>query len=341
MMPDALDSDRLYLFTFGPGLGESIVVRVPPSHWIVVDSCRIGDRAAARQVLSRYGGELSCVVLTHPHKDHYRKFTQVLAEGDWAVIGCNDLELDDDWSATSENQLANELEQVVAEIRSRWRRRPECKWWTWQDTVREVGHATLTALHPAEEFARENPDAEKNHLSTAILLQWRGVKVVLGADVENPHWEAICDRFGGLPQHAAMKVAHHASANGVYEPLLVADRERFWVATPYNLKGGLPQFGEDGGPARLIRHQTEFYLTGLPAAHDRQMDAPCEVTLNELRTGIRPRAIPIAFPGGLTATREPTRADASCYVIAAIAHDGSYEIVSCGPGSLRVARERA
>lgn len=336
MMPDALDRDRLYLFTFGPGLGESIVLRVPPGHWIVVDSCRIADRAAARHVLSRYGGELSCVVLTHRHKDHYRKFSQVLAAGDWSVIGCNDLELDDDWSATSENQLANELEQIIAEIQSSWKRRPECQWWTWRDTVREVGHARLTALHPAEEFARENPGAEKNHLSTAILLEWERVKVVLGADVENPYWQTIYGRFAGLAEHAAMKIAHHASANGVYDPLLVANRGCFWVATPYNLKGGLPQFGENDGPCRLLRHQPEFYLTGLPVAHDCQVDAPCKVTLHELQTGSRPRAIPLVLPGGLTAVAEASRSDLSCYLIAAIAPDGSYEVVSCGPGSLHV-----
>jgi len=338
MMPDKLDPDRLYLFVFGPGLGESIILRVPPSDWIVVDSCRIADRAAARHILSRYGGELSCVVLTHPHRDHYRKFSQVLAEGDWSVIGCNDLELDDDWSTTSENQLANELEQIHAEIKRHWKRRPDCRWWTWQDTFRHIGQAKLTALHPAESFARENPEAEKNHLSTAILLEWRGLKVLLGADVENPHWETICERFPALAQHVAMKIAHHASENGVYDPLLAADGGRFWVATPYNLKDGLPQFGERDGPRRLLQGQPEFYLTGLPRAHDRQMDAPCEATFRELQEGTRPRAVPFTLPGGLTGAMAPSRSDVCCYVIAAITPDGTCEVVSCGPGSVRVRR---
>lgn len=338
MMPDALDPDRLYLFTFGPGLGESIVVRVPPRHWIVVDSCRIADRAAARHVLSRYDGELSCIVLTHRHCDHYRKFSQVLGEGDWSIIGCTDLTLDDNWSATPERHLANELEQVVAEIRSHWKRRPTCVWWTWRTTVREVGGAKLTALHPEESFARQTPGADENHLSTAILVEWEGAKILLGADVENPHWQAICGRFLGLERHAAMKVPHHASENGIHGPLLVADGRRFWVATPYSLKVGLPRFGESDGPSRLLEHQPEFFLTGLPVAHDRQMEAPCEASLGELRAGTRPRAIPLSLPGGLTGVVEPSRSDLSCYVVAAITPDGGYEVVSCGPGSVRVRR---
>jgi len=309
MMPDALDPNRLYLFTFGPGLGESIVLRVPPGHWIVVDSCRIADRAAARHVFSRYEGELSCAVLTHRHRDHYRKFSQVLAEGEWSIIGCTDLELDDNWSATSEHQLANELEQIVAEIRAHWKRRPNCIWWTWRNTVCEVGRSQLTALHPDAEFGRGNPGVDENHLSTAILLEWEGAKVLLGADVENPHWETICERFPVLARHTAMKIAHHASENGVYDPLLIADRGRFWIATPYNLKDGLPRFGDNDGPRRLLQHQPEFYLTGLPTAHDRQMDAPCEATFRELQEGTRPRAVPFTLPGGLTGAMAPSRSD--------------------------------
>jgi len=63
MMPRNLEADRLYLFVFGPGFGESILIRVPPNLWIVIDSCYIADKAAALQVLPRYGGECSCLVL--------------------------------------------------------------------------------------------------------------------------------------------------------------------------------------------------------------------------------------------------------------------------------------
>ena len=271
MMPDVLDPDRLYLFAFGPGLGESVVLRVPQRHWIVVDSCRIADRAAALHVLSRYEGDLSCVVLTHRHKDHYRKFSQVLATGDWPIIGCTDLELDDNWASTSENHLANELEQIIAEIRRQWKRRPGSTWWTWRNTVREVGAAKLTALHPEESFARENPGANKNHLSTAIFLEWMGVKVLLGADVENPHWKTISRNYPVLMKHTAMKVAHHASQNGVYEPLLVENPGRFWVATPWCMNGGLPRFENGHGPEQLLRHEPEFYVIRFPAISCRPL----------------------------------------------------------------------
>ena len=141
------------------------------------------------------------------------------------------------------------------------------------------------------------------------------------------------ERFPALAQHVAMKIAHHASENGVYDPLLAADGGRFWVATPYNLKDGLPQFGERDGPRRVLQGQPEFYLTGLPRAHYRQMDAPCEATFRELQEGMRPRAVPFTLPGGSTGAMAPSRSDVCCYVIAAITPDGTCEVVSCGPGS--------
>jgi hypothetical protein len=58
MMPSNLAPDRLHLFVIGPGFGESIVIRVPPDHWLVVDSCKPGERAAALEVVGRYGGQL-------------------------------------------------------------------------------------------------------------------------------------------------------------------------------------------------------------------------------------------------------------------------------------------
>src|SRR4051794_33915521 len=119
MMPAApLTPDRLYLFVIGPGFGESIVVRVPPHHWVVIDSCKPGGRAAALEILTRYSGDFACAVLTHRHQDHYPGFAQVLARADWEFIGCADLRLRADASEAQnpESHRANELEDIMATI---------------------------------------------------------------------------------------------------------------------------------------------------------------------------------------------------------------------------------
>ncbi len=151
--PRTLDPNRLYMFVFGPGKGESIALRVPPRNWIVIDSCKLMKKAAAKHVLDLYGGVLSCIILTHPHRDHYRYFSQLLTIGDWGYVGCNDHRLDD-WSRNPMAARANELEQIVAEIRRRWKSAPDSEWWTWRTTSRLIAGGKLLCLHPAEALAR-------------------------------------------------------------------------------------------------------------------------------------------------------------------------------------------
>ena len=95
MMPSHLDADHLYLFAFGPDMGESIAIRIPPDLWVVVDSCRVAGKAAAMHVLPKYGGRCECIVLTHRHKDHYAGFSRLLAYEEWRIVGCDDLWLED------------------------------------------------------------------------------------------------------------------------------------------------------------------------------------------------------------------------------------------------------
>src|SRR5439155_1341862 len=166
MMPAELIPDRLYMFVVGPGFGESIVIRVPPANWLVIDSCKPGERAAALEILSQYRGECTCAVLTHRHQDHYPGFSQVLAHADWRVIGCADRRLAVD-SAQAQNPEAhrqNELEDIMSAIVTRWSADAQKRWWTWRHTSRQVGEGTVTALHPTEEFARQNPHADPNNL---------------------------------------------------------------------------------------------------------------------------------------------------------------------------------
>src|SRR5207244_3687102 len=91
-LPDDLDDDLLYFFTFGPRTGESILLRIPPNDWVVVDSFKCDDWAAAdlviRKYVQKYGGQVVCIVLTHPHQDHHRGILELLENHSAAILGC-------------------------------------------------------------------------------------------------------------------------------------------------------------------------------------------------------------------------------------------------------------
>ena len=65
-----LDPDLLYMFVLGPCKGETVLLRVPPDHWMVIDSFKAGKsgRPAAEPIIIRYGGRVD-VLASHspPH----------------------------------------------------------------------------------------------------------------------------------------------------------------------------------------------------------------------------------------------------------------------------------
>ncbi len=339
MMPEELDADYLYLFVFGPGKGESIAIRVPPDLWVIVDSCRVAGKAAAMHVLPKYGGQCECIVLTHRHQDHYAGFSNLLDYDVWRLVGCNDLYLDGHLgeSRDLERRLANELEQVFASVEQRWAEDVESVWWTWRKTARQVGHAELIALHPEESYARDFTGYDRNELSSAILLTWQRVKLLLGADVPNPHWAEICEVFADqrLNVHQAMKAPHHGSEEALDDGILQGDPDRFWFITPYSPKR-VPRFEDGRGIHRMLQHVNALHLTGLPRAHDRQMEQPCKAFRRELAAGQDPVATSFSLPGGIEGDLEPVRDDLSCYLVARFDEHGKGEVVGYGPGSVLV-----
>ena len=232
---------RLYVFVFGPGYGESVAVRVPPDEWLVIDSCRIEKQAAALHVLRRYGGKLALLLLTHRHKDHYRGFVDLIAWGNWNRIGCNDWRVADAEPldvADPEDQLGAGLAQVLAEIQNQWRTRTASRLLTRRGASYRFSEGMLHILHPDEEFALANRYGEPNNLSAAAVLEWKGMSLLFGADVENPHWQGIAGHRANLGTHVILKVPHHASREAQDNCFLQGTPGRTWIVTPYNLKAG-------------------------------------------------------------------------------------------------------
>ena len=338
-MPVSLDGGQLYIFVFGPGYGESIAVRVPPDEWLVIDSCRVAKQAAALHVLRQYGGKLSLLMLTHRHKDHYCGFVDLIGWGEWSRIGCNDWRVADAESVNSadpEDQLGKGLAQVFAEIQNQWRSRPTSRLVTRRGANCPLGDGVLHILHPEEAYASAHRHGEPNNLSAAAILEWNGMRVLFGADVENPHWHGIAAHHPNLAAHVIMKVPHHASREAQNDAFLRGNRGRVWLVTPYNLNSGLPRFEDDQGMAILLEHEETVHLTGLPVRHSQQNDEPCDTTRQDLLNGVHPQSLPFILPGGITGVAIPSEPDTlSCYVGVSLDALGIQEVFH-GPGSLRI-----
>ena len=191
-------------------------------------------------------------------------------------------------------------------------------------------------LHPAEDFARGYAGADDNELSSAVFLTWGDVKLLLGADVPNPHWATISGENAALNVHQLVKVPHHGSDEALDDGFLNGDRNRLCIVTPYSRGSKLPRFEDARGVQRMLQHFDAIYLTGMPIAHRLQHETPCHATRRGIATQQAPTPIPFTLPGGITGTVTTERSDLSCYVVTRFATNGIGEILSCGPGSVLV-----
>lgn len=276
--PPAPPVDRLTAITFGPGYGESTVIRIPPDHWLVVDSLQepTTGRNPALEFLRRQEVTASALILTHRHQDHAAGFDRLIDAQADGLVGCVE-----DGPTPSDDALVDPDAEVVlgaaraqhaeAAIRARWASRPESRWaLTWGHRI-EIGEATVEVLSPhtgAVARARSGADFDVNTLSAAVAINWGRVRIVLAADLPATEWRKVTrDRPGTRPgDHVGLKVPHHGSSKAQHKSLSEpADgRIRRWWLSPWNRGDKLPRLEDGEGVDVLLRRVERVALTSLP-----------------------------------------------------------------------------
>jgi beta-lactamase superfamily II metal-dependent hydrolase len=285
-----LEAAPLSIVVFGPGFGESLVVRAAGEagpRWAVVDSAR-RERAGssvnpAGALLAEQTASPTLVVLTHSHLDHTSGLAEIvdgLRPG--ATIGCVEPLL----TAPSPHAPAEDPDDRAAVQRSQtdlahtaitraWSAGAG-KWSTIEPMSFTLNGWTLTVLHPdsnavaetVERF-RDGRRVNLNNLSALLLVERGDIAVVLGADSEQEAWAAVEERLrpADLVQVRPVKSSHHGSTTGIHQVLVnenAIDPHRRHVVTPFPRSGTLPRFDPDEGAERLLRAADQLHLTAMP-----------------------------------------------------------------------------
>jgi beta-lactamase superfamily II metal-dependent hydrolase len=341
---NALRPDLLYVCVFGPGFGESIVFRIPPDTWGVVDGCRAGGDVPAARLLKRHDAEWSCLVLTHPHEDHAAGLDTLLAMAGEGPIGCADPRISppDAWSSSADPERhlrQGTLEHVMAAIQDRWEGSQAARWLLRRGESKAIGEADLLVLHPDEDAVREHNSGGRgsaNRMAAAMLLTWRNARILLGADVVATDWASISAVVPDLSRHSGLKIPHHGSSGALHASFGSGDRTRLWIGTPYNRGRKLPRFEDGEGMAAMLEQVDAVHLTGLPVAFELQERVPFEATRQGLRDGTEPRIVARGIGGSLRLTEGTASGPDSCFVLAGFDADGRLEELHHGPGAVIV-----
>jgi hypothetical protein len=312
-LPDTLQANLLYLIVLGAGTGETVLLRVPPDQWVLIDSFRCAGRPAGEFVVKKYSGRIACIVLTHPHQDHYLGILELIDSNPSAVLGCvhpKDSGPAGPLPVDAMAALKQRAKATYVRISDEWHADSTRRWATFRGEPCVIGDARMTSLHPAHPLDRAIWGDDPNELSSALFVEWHALRLLLGADVPNTQWPAIAAAFQGLGNHAAMKVPHHGSREAIHASFGEGPNTRCWLVTPFAGKG-LPKADDlavnsaDGpeGLARVLSYVQEVHLTSLPFRHDCEAEGPCVTTRTEIRNGQRLRKTGLS-DGSLTKTTE-------------------------------------
>lgn len=283
--PTRLRDDLLYLCVLGPGTGETLALRIPPDQWVLVDSfdCDSPSRPAGEFLLRHFGGNLAALVLTHPHEDHCEGFVDLIDFDANSVLACvhpNDSDAPGTIPIDAIAYLKKCAQPAYTRIWDEWTKAPHRRRDTFRCDRLDVGAAVFTSLHPARPVARPDWSRDQNELSSAMLVEWHGLRLLLGADVPNTKWPEIAAAAApvDLANHVACKVPHHGSRAALHDSFGIGDRDRCWIVTPF--KGRLPQHvdaASDGSPeglARILNYVDQVSVTALPFRHADEGSGP-------------------------------------------------------------------
>lgn len=207
-------SGRLEVHLLDVGQGDAIALRTPRARWIVMDAgnaWRAGD-AGQRVVVpyvSRRGGEVAALILSHPHTDHVGGAATLVRRLRVGMV------LDGGFVHTSDAYAA-----TIAQARERrvpWRLARAGDSFVIDDV-------RLTVLAPDSARAASARDA--NEASVILLAEYRGVRVLLTGDAEREDEERLLQRYPGRLDADILKVGHHGSSTSSSARFLDAVRPR-------------------------------------------------------------------------------------------------------------------
>jgi len=273
-----LSAEHLWLIVFGPGYGESILVVLPGSHWIAIDSLRCQDEDRdvnpALELLVANEAHLSMVALTHPHNDHVQGLTDLLDRRlPDSPVGCvapylrrdGRWQIDPDASKVRDGGAADTALNRIEDI---WAEEPKSEWPLLAGSTRSVEKAEVEVLFP-DQIPPKKP-RNPNLLSAPMMLRWQSCHVLLGADLLSTKWKTVERKYAKqseLKLSHALKASHHGSGRSQHHVAIGAPppKNRVCLLTPFNRNSKLPDYGDGEGMDRLLECHERVGVTSVPA----------------------------------------------------------------------------
>jgi competence protein ComEC len=204
----AAPDGRLTVEVFDVGQGDSILIRTPGGHKLLVDGGPDGEVVEQElgEALPFWDKKLDMVLLTHPDSDHLTGLLSVVDRCDVGQVVKSPFD--------SETNLAKTWEGLIGEEDIRL---SEVEAGGWVDLGRG---AQLEILGPPKD-PLTGTSADSNNNSLVLKLTWGSVSFLLTGDLEAAGEEDLLEGRADL-RATVLKVAHHGSAYATTQEFLDA-----------------------------------------------------------------------------------------------------------------------
>lgn len=190
-----IPDDKLHIWFFDIGQGDSALIKTPENHQILIDGGP-GNKVllALADALPFYDRQLDMVILTHPHEDHIAGLIEVLKRFDVQMVLLTGVNSNSgSYDEFLEEMLEKKIDFVIAD----------------QFTDFRFGDVEFDVLYPIQQMLLEDKE-ELNDSSIVLRMISDKVRVLFTGDLEAVGEQELIDHHAIL-RSDILKVGHHGS----------------------------------------------------------------------------------------------------------------------------------
>lgn len=262
----------LNIYILNSGIGESIILEFPSGGWGLIDCYsrslnNTNENPTLRLLKEKDVQRLEFLAITHPHHDHFRGMSQVLAEFEDKIERLFFFDAVDTYKLLAvmkkETRLTQDLDrasslvelfEVLKFARAFKKKKRSLRAHKLlyaesnlsmyaigptQDIIDKYEHRLHKAFDNDLKLVHLRNENDKNLLSGVLYLQYGKTRILLGGDAEKDSWDSIledCKDLGVNIRFDFIKVSHHGSYYAYNENLWSKEgdeRVSCAVVTPY------------------------------------------------------------------------------------------------------------
>ena len=191
----ALPDTRFHLYFLDVGEGDSIFVKTPENHQLIIDGGpgnRMGEEIS--EIMPFWDRKIELLVLTHPDKDHIEGFLDLLRRYKVEIILITGVNKEDFWYEKFLEQISKQDSKII---------------FANEKTDFKIGELVLDVLYPENQLITKD-FKEVNNSSIVLKIRCKDKQILLSGDLGEEIEKELVEKGVNIKADI-FKAGHHGS----------------------------------------------------------------------------------------------------------------------------------